>query len=76
VYENIAVKGWRYSIVELLHQGLSLAFLSVMTQPLPFHLTPEDLQILSMTDEEYTPLSWDFIKDVIGSPANYHPTQG
>jgi hypothetical protein len=38
-----------------------------MTQSLPFYLTPEDLEVLSMTDEEYTLLSWDFIKDVIGN---------
>jgi hypothetical protein len=37
-----------------------------MTQPTPFHLTPEDLKVLSMTDEEYTPLTWEFIKEVIG----------
>jgi hypothetical protein len=43
-------------------------FGAIMTKSsLPFHLTPEDLVILSMTDEEYKLLSWEFIKGVIGN---------
>jgi hypothetical protein len=37
-----------------------------MAQSLPFDLTPEDLEVLSMTDNEYSLLTWDFIKEVIG----------
>jgi hypothetical protein len=57
------VGGIRF-VETFLENGLN--YLSIMTQSLPFYLTPEDLEVLSMTDEEYTPLSWEFIKDVIG----------
>jgi len=33
----------------------------------PFHLTAEDHAVLSQTDDEYTLLSWDFIKSVIAA---------
>jgi hypothetical protein len=33
----------------------------------PFPLTAEDVAVLKQTDEEYTLLSWEFIKDVIGT---------
>ena len=59
--------------VEVIHSfkpALSWKLLvSIMTQSLPFYLTPEDLEVLSMTDEEYTLLSWEFIKGVIGISA-------
>jgi hypothetical protein len=32
----------------------------------PFHLTAEDRKVLQQTDDEYTLLTWDFVKSVIG----------
>ena len=43
---------------------------STGVQPAPFLVTDEDRAILSMTDDEYKPLSWDYIKSVIGSVIN------
>ncbi|KAF7719986.1 Uncharacterized protein PECH_008147 [Penicillium ucsense] len=36
-----------------------------MSQPPAFNLTPLDLQLLAMTDEEYIPHSWDDLRDII-----------
>jgi hypothetical protein len=33
---------------------------------LPFPLTRTDYNLLALTDEEYTPMSWEYCKEVIG----------
>jgi hypothetical protein len=37
--------------------------------PSTIHLTDRDRQVLALTDEEYTLLSWDYVKEAIGTLA-------